>query len=73
MERNEKLTEEQQTIANLVRQLASLYREKEQLHRALGVSDGPSIIHMVRSLEQQLCTLYEDKAASVESDRNDLQ
>ncbi len=51
----------EQTIAELNSQLHSLYKEKEELQDALGVSDARDIILMVRNLEEQLCALYKEK------------
>ena len=48
-------------VESLEGQLNSLYREKENLHRALGVSDDVSIIRMVQSLEAQLIGIYADR------------
>ena len=42
-------------------QLHSLYAEKEQLERELGVSSADLIIAMVRSMEEQLIALYSEK------------
>ena len=50
-----------QTIENLEQQLQSLYREKQNLHQSIGVSDDVSIIRMVRSLEQQVNLLYRSR------------
>ena len=50
-----------QTIENLERQLVALYREKQNLHQSIGVSDDVSIIQMVRSLEKQVNLLYRER------------
>lgn len=50
-------------IASLEEQLQSLYAEKEQLDKALGISSADDIITMVRSLEEQLDSLYEERSA----------
>ena len=51
----------QQTIKELTEQVESLYKEKEELEAALGISDARDIILMVRNLEAQLCALYEER------------
>jgi len=53
-----------QIIRSLVEQLDLLYKEKQTLHRALGVSDPQSLLLMIRSLESQLCSLYDEKRPS---------
>jgi len=50
--------------SGLADQLGSLYREREELHREIGVSDASEIVNMVKSLEAQLCSIYEAQAAS---------
>lgn len=42
-------------------QLVTLYQEREKLERELGTSDAHELVSMVKSLEQQLGTLYHDK------------
>jgi hypothetical protein len=42
-------------------QLVSLYGDREQLERELGVSESMAIIDMVRSLESQLRDLYHER------------
>ena len=56
----------EQTIEELNAQLNSLYKEKEELEKALGVSDARDVILMVRNLEAQLCALYEERQESVQ-------
>ena len=56
-----------QTIEELNAQLHSLYKEKEELQNALGVSDARDVILMVRNLEAQLCALYEERQESAQS------
>jgi len=48
-------------------QLVSLYEEKAQLERALGVSDPERVISLVRSMEAQLNALYAEKEAECRS------
>ncbi len=55
-------------VQSLEDQLNHLYREKENLHRVLGVSDDASIIRMVKSLEAQLIDLYGRRDVSLQSD-----
>ena len=50
-----------QMVENLERQLVALYREKQNLHQSIGVSDDASIIQMVRSLEKQVNLLYRER------------
>jgi len=57
-----------QTIEELNAQLTSLYKEKEELQSALGVSDARDVILMVRNLEAQLCALYEERQESLQSE-----
>ena len=45
-------------------QLQVLYAEREKLAQELGVSDAESLITMVRSMEHQLCALYQEKESS---------
>ena len=59
----------EQTIEELNAQLNSLYKEKEELHDALGVSDARDVILMVRNLEAQLCALYEERQESLQSEQ----
>ncbi|MEM1164829.1 MAG: hypothetical protein AAGI30_00900 [Planctomycetota bacterium] len=40
-------------------QLESIYAEREQLASQIGVCDADGILNMVRSLEAQLCDLYQ--------------
>ena len=58
-----------QTIEELNAQLHSLYKEKEELQNALGVSDARDVILMVRNLEAQLCALYEERQESLQSEQ----
>ena len=60
---------EKQTIEELNAQLHSLYKEKEELQNALGVSDARDVILMVRNLEAQLCALYEERQESAQSEQ----
>ncbi len=57
----------EQTVEELTAQLHSLYKEKEELQDALGVSDARDVILMVRNLEAQLCALYEERQESLQS------
>ena len=59
----------EQTIEELNAQLHSLYKEKEELQDALGVSDARDVILMVRNLEAQLCALYEERQESLQSEQ----
>ena len=59
----------EQTIEELNTQLHSLYKEKEELQNALGVSDARDVILMVRNLEAQLCALYEERQESLQSEQ----
>ena len=58
-----------QTVDELTAQLHSLYKEKEELQEALGVSDARDIILMVRNLEEQLCALYKERQESLQPDQ----
>ena len=58
-----------QTVDELTAQLHSLYKEKEELQEALGVSDARDIILMVRNLEEQLCALYKERQDSLQTDQ----
>jgi len=58
----------EQTIEELTQQLDSLYKEKEELQDALGVSDARDVILMVRNLEAQLCALYEERQDSLQAE-----
>ncbi|MFN4243842.1 MAG: hypothetical protein ACK4PI_11475 [Tepidisphaerales bacterium] len=42
-------------------QLVTLYQEREKLERELGTSDAHELVAMVRSLEQQLGSLYHER------------
>lgn len=59
----------QQTIEELNTQLHSLYKEKEELQDALGVSDARDLILMVRNLEEQLCALYAERQESLNNEK----
>ena len=59
----------QQTIEELNAQLHSLYKEKEELQEALGVSDARDVILMVRNLEEQLCALYAERQESLNNEK----
>ena len=50
-----------QVIHHLREQLKVLYEDRKELHRALGVSHSSGIVAMIRSLEEQLRTLYDEK------------
>ena len=58
----------EQTIEELTQQLDSLYKEKEELQDALGVSDARDVILMVRNLEAQLCALYKERQDSLQAE-----
>ena len=58
----------EQTIEELTQQLDSLYKEKEELQDALGVSDARDVILMVHNLEAQLCALYEERQDSLQAE-----
>jgi hypothetical protein len=59
----------QQTIKELNEQLHSLYKEKEELQSALGVSDARDVILMVQNLEEQLCALYAERQESLNNEK----
>lgn len=42
-------------------QLTVLYQEKELLEHEIGVSSAEDIITMIRSMEEQLNSLYQDR------------
>lgn len=52
---------EDQTSSSTVQQLESLYEEKDRLREELGVATADEIIDMVRSLQDQVEALYEEK------------
>ena len=56
------------TIESLEAQLNALYREKQNLHQSIGVSDDASIIQMVRSLEKQVNLLYQERDITIKND-----
>ncbi|MCS6984641.1 MAG: hypothetical protein NZM25_05910 [Leptospiraceae bacterium] len=49
-------------------QLVLLYQEKEFLERELGTSDPQELVAMVKSLEEQLATLYAEKEQHEETE-----
>jgi len=53
---------------DLLAQLTALYAEKELLQRELGVSSAELIIAMIRSMEEQLVSLYAEKEAAWRSE-----
>ena len=59
----------QQTIKELNEQLPYLYKEKEELQSALGVSDARDVILMVQNLEEQLCALYAERQESLNNEK----
>ncbi len=52
---------DEQIILHLREQLKVLYEDRNELHRSIGVSHSSGIVAMVRSLEAQLCALYEER------------
>ncbi len=46
---------------SLVAQVEDLYAERQRLHDALGTANSAEIIAMIRSLEAQLLSLYEQR------------
>jgi hypothetical protein len=42
-------------------QLSALYAEKELLEKEVGVSNAEDLISMIRSLEEQLSSLYAER------------
>lgn len=48
-------------LASMEAQMKELYADRELLERELGTSDADKIVSMVRSLENQLKTLYHEK------------
>lgn len=51
----------QEQVNQMEAQLADLYRDREALHDALGVSSAEDVLRLVRSLEEQLTTFYADQ------------
>jgi len=47
--------------------LIDLYAQRELLEQELGVSDALTLIRMVRSMEAQLVSLYEERDLSLKS------
>ena len=52
--------------SSLEEQLRTLNAERATLERELGVADAAQIIAMVRSLEAQLVSLYEEREAGAD-------
>ena len=61
---------EEQVILHLREQLKVLYEDRNELHRSIGVSHSSGIVAMVRSLEAQLCALYEEKDPNKKRPKN---
>ncbi|MCB1146407.1 MAG: hypothetical protein KDK41_02070 [Leptospiraceae bacterium] len=54
-------------------QLDLLYAEKEELDRELGFSSASEIIETIRSLEEQLNDLYQEKESSSRLSQGNLE